>query len=103
MKIIAFITDDPLIILDCIRWCRYLVPFIALALIFTLLILIPQQWRHENQQRLYKQIKPGTLITTIHGLQGTVCHASENFIIIELVDGRKIEIVRQAVASIHHD
>ena len=103
MKIVALIVNDPLTILEGIRWLRYLVPFIALIIIFTFLILIPQQWRHESQQRLYRQIKPGTLITTIHGLKGIICQISENFIIIELDDGRKVEILRQAVASIHHD
>ena len=103
MKIITLIVSDPLVILDCIRWSKYLVPFIALAVIFILLIIIPQQWRQQQQLAVNKQIKPGTHIVTIHGLKGMVCHASENFIIIELDDGRKVEILRQAVASIHHE
>lgn len=103
MKIISLITSDPSFILASTRWGRALVPFVILTTIFTLLIIIPQQWRQQAQLALYKQITIGARVITTTGLQGKVLHTSENFIILELADGRKIEIVRQAIASVHHD
>lgn len=98
-----FIFEDTLFTLSLIGWCRAVIPVAALIFMCIMLIVVPQQWQSNNRAQINKALKPGTRITTIHGLAGNVCSVSENFIIMQLHDGRKIEIIRNTVASVSHE
>lgn len=89
--------------ITCLRFLRIALPFLTIGLVFFCFILQPQSHRLKSQESILKQLKKGTRITTVHGITGKVCQASENFIILELDDGRKIEIIRTVIAVIHHE
>jgi preprotein translocase YajC subunit len=103
MKLISYFFQDTLFTLTCIRWCHILLPAMTFAIICWLLIILPQHRKQQHQKQLVRHIKEGMYITTIHGISGIACAVSENFIILECSDGRKIEIVKQTIAVIHHE
>jgi preprotein translocase subunit YajC len=89
--------------LTCIRWLRIVLPLLVTSIVFLSFIILPQKNRLDKHDSIKKQLKNGVRITTVHGISGKVCDVSENFIILELDDGRKIEIIRSVIAIIHHE
>jgi preprotein translocase YajC subunit len=86
-----------------LRLIATIIPLITLVFSLYLLILIPQKQQQAAQQLLRKKLYVGSRISTHHGLSGTIYNLSDNFIILALDDGRKIEIVTPAIATIHHE
>lgn len=82
---------------------RITLPLLALCLGLFTFIIQPQARRIQAHNSTQKQVKTGMRVTTVHGITGKVCSVSENFIILELEDGRKIEIIRTIIAIIHHE
>jgi len=75
-------------------------PFIAVILIFYLLIIRPQNKKRKETEKMLGAIKKGDKIVTIGGIHGTVQSVKESTVIIKVDDNVKLEFLRSAVSSI---
>ena len=94
-------TPDPIILIISIA--RITLPIVALAFGVTILVVIPQYRKQETKKHKYSNMILGARITTFHGDHGVVDEMSENMIVIQHTDGRKIEITKQSIAHIHDE
>ncbi len=73
--------------------------FIALAVLFYLLVMRPQQKRQQSQAKLVADLKPGDKIITWSGIYGEVVNLDEETIVIRVESGTTIRVARMAVAQ----
>jgi preprotein translocase subunit YajC len=79
-----------------------LLPFVAVALAFWLLILRPAKQRRDAQTRLVASLAPGQRVMTAGGIFGTVRSVGDR-VALEVAPGMTIELVPQAIAEILPD
>lgn len=65
--------------------------------IFYLLILLPQQRRMKEHRALLDSLSPGDRVVTSGGLYGTVSRVEEEAILLEVAQGVKVRVAKQAV------
>jgi preprotein translocase subunit YajC len=75
-------------------------PFIAIILIFYLLIIRPQNKKRKETEKMHSGLKKGDKIVTIGGLYGTIQSVKETTVIIKADDNVKLEFLRSAISSI---
>jgi len=92
-------SPDPIILILSIA--RIALPIATLAFGVTILVVIPQLRLRENKKDKYRDLKAGIRITTFHGDHGIIDEITENSIVMQHNDGRKIEITKQSIARIH--
>jgi preprotein translocase subunit YajC len=76
-----------------------LLPFILIAVIFYFFIIRPQSKQRQALAQMIKNLKIGDKIATKGGIIGIVSQINETTFIIQLHDGTKMEILKQAVIS----
>ena len=77
-----------------------LLPFVAIALIFWLLLVRPQQRQRKQIAELQAALKVGDRIMLASGIFGTITATTEDRVHVEVADGVVIEVVRAAVGSV---
>ena len=92
-------TPDPIILIISIA--RIVLPIAALAFGVTVLVVMPQRRLKENKKHKYSNLVQGARVTTFHGDHGVVDAIEQNMVIVQHIDGRKIEITQQSIAHIH--
>ena len=75
-------------------------PFIAIAVIFYVLLIRPQRRRQLDQQRLIDSLEVGKEIVTAGGLYGTVTALDHDEVHMQIADGVEVRIAKRAVAGI---
>ena len=75
-------------------------PFIAIILIFYLLIIRPQNKKQKETQKMLAALKKGDKVVTIGGIHGVIQSVRESTVILKVDDGTKIEFSRSAISSI---
>ena len=75
-----------------------LIMFVAFILILWLFMIRPQQKRQKQEQEARDAMKKGDKIVTIGGLHGKIADVQENTFTIEIAEGVKIKIEKNAVA-----
>lgn len=75
------------------------VPFLAMAAIFYLLILRPQQKKQKEQKAMLEGLQKGDNIVTVGGIHGKIISVkNKNRVLVVQVDNNtKLEIERSAV------
>ena len=89
--------------IDYLKTLQQIIPAATIVVTFLLFVILPQRYHKQQQQQLFKKLRPGTCVKTLHGISGTIYSCAGNFIILELDDGRKIEILRQTIAAVAYD
>ena len=84
------------------HWNLFL-PIIFMILALVGLIIIPQKTKLKHSKLLQKKIEKGRGVTTQNGMRGTVHHVENNFVIVQLDNGRKIEIIKQGISTVNND
>lgn len=69
-----------------------------LLILFYLLLIRPQQQRARAQQRLMSSIGVGDRVVTIGGIVGTIVELRGDHVVVEMIDGARVEFLRQAVS-----
>jgi preprotein translocase subunit YajC len=77
-----------------------LLPFVAVALAFWLLILRPAKVRRDTQARLVASLAPGQRVMTAGGIFGTIRSVSDGRVRLEVAPGVTIDMVAQAIAEV---
>ena len=75
-------------------------PFILIAVIFYFFIIRPQSKQRQLLSEMIKNLENGDKVITKGGIIGKISDISENFIILELHDGTKIKILKNAIISL---
>jgi len=96
-------TQDSTLFILLITLGRLLLSLVMLGVGLAALILLPQHLHALHQKKLLAQIKPDALIVTRDRQRGRVCQMVDNLIILQLEDGRKIEISLDAVERVEHE
>ena len=81
----------------------YLLLFVAMAAIFYLLILRPQQRAKKAKAEMAQALEPGSEILTVGGIYGTVVALRESDFDLEIADGVIMKMDRRAIASVIRD
>lgn len=77
-----------------------LIPFIAVFVIFYLLIIRPQRKKQQKHMQMVNQLQPGDRIITTGGIYGTVMGVEKDKLELKIAANVKIEITKSAVAII---
>ena len=76
-----------------------LLPFVLLIAVLYFFIIRPQKKQQQALNKMRSDLKPGSKIITRGGIIGIVSFANSNTFIIELHDGTKVEILKDAIIS----
>ncbi|MDX8401285.1 MAG: preprotein translocase subunit YajC [Mariprofundaceae bacterium] len=77
-----------------------LVPLILIMVIFYFLLIRPQQKRLKQHRAMVESLKKGDRIITNGGIHGTITDVKDDFLKVEIADGVRIRLKRDAVASL---
>ena len=80
-----------------------LFPFLLLAVVFVVLIVLPARQRkkiQERQQAMQNSLTIGTPVMTTAGLHGTVAGLGEKTVDLQIAPGVVVTFARQAVLEI---
>ena len=77
-----------------------LLPVLMIAVVYFMMIR-PQQKKQKQWQSMLDQLKTGDRITTTGGMRGTIISLKDDSMILRVApDGLKIEVVKNAIASV---
>ena len=76
------------------------VPLIVIFVLFYFLLIRPQMKRAKEHRKLVEALSKNDEIVTTGGLLGKVTEVEESFITIEIADGVKVKVQRNAVTSL---
>ena len=77
-----------------------LLPIIAIALLFWLLIIRPQSRRQRALRELQTALTPGDQVMLSSGVYGLVENLTDDRVHLRVADGVTIEVARGAVANV---
>jgi len=77
-----------------------LIPLILIMLIFYFLLIRPQQKRAKEHRNMVESLKKGDKVLTNGGIFGSVTDVKDDFLKVEIADGVRIKIQRDAVAAL---
>ncbi|MDQ6974544.1 MAG: preprotein translocase subunit YajC [Mariprofundaceae bacterium] len=77
-----------------------LVPLIIIMVIFYFLLIRPQQKRAKEHRSMVESLSKGDKVITNGGIYGTVMDVKEGFLKVEIAEGVRIKIQREAVAAL---
>lgn len=80
-----------------------LLPIVAIAVIFWLLIIRPASRQRKQAAELQAALSVGDDVMLTSGIFGTIVGAGDDNLELEIAPGVVIEIVRGAVASVRRD
>lgn len=77
-----------------------LLPIVAIALIFWLLIVRPASRRQKEVARLQSGIDVGDRVMLSSGIYGVITATADDRVHVQIADGVVVEVARGAVASV---
>ncbi len=77
-----------------------LLPLVAIAAVFWLLLIRPAQRRRREQEQLVASLAPGQRIMTTAGLFGTLTAIRDEEVIVEVAPGVELEMLAVAIARV---
>lgn len=72
----------------------------AIAVVFYLLVIRPQQRQAKQQREMIASLEPGDSIVTIGGIFATIISVTEDRLRVEVADGSQLEIAPRAVGDL---
>ena len=76
-----------------------LLPLIAIAAVFYLLIILPQRRRQKATAELQASLEPGDEVMLTSGFFGRLRAVTDDRVTVELADGVLVQVARAAVAT----
>ena len=77
-----------------------LLPLVAIALLFWLLLIRPQQRRQKELARMQASLKVGDEVMLTSGIFGTLLETGDDHVRVEIADGVTVKVVRGAVGQV---
>jgi preprotein translocase subunit YajC len=75
-------------------------PLVAIALLFWLVLIRPAQRRQRALGQLQRAVTPGDEVMLTSGIYGTVRAIDDDTMMLEVADGVTVRVVRAAVGSV---
>jgi preprotein translocase subunit YajC len=76
------------------------VPLIVIFVLFYFLLIRPQMKRAKEHRKLVEALSKNDEIVTTGGLLGKVTDVEESFLTVEIAEGVKVKVQRNAVTSL---
>ena len=76
------------------------IPIILIFVLFYFLLIRPQTKRAKEHKQMVEALSKGDEVVTNGGILGRLVDIEESFLTIEIADGVKIRVQRQAVAAL---
>ena len=77
-----------------------LLPFILMFVVIYLFMILPQQKKMKAHKAMVEAIGKGDKIVTSSGFYGTVAKSEEDGLTIEIAEGVKVKMLRDAVSQV---
>jgi preprotein translocase subunit YajC len=77
-----------------------LAPMVLIFIVFWFLLIRPQQKKAKEHRAMVAALKRGDRVITNGGIHGQVSHVADDHLIVEIADGVKIKLAREAVSAI---
>ena len=77
-----------------------LLPLVAIALLFWLLIIRPASRRQKDQARMQSSIELGDQVMLTSGIFGTVTELTDDRLMVEVAPGVAIRVARGAIGNV---
>ncbi len=77
-----------------------LLPILGMFVIFYFLLIRPQQKRQKEMMKMVNALKKGDRVVTASGLYGTVAGLRDDVVVVEIADGVKVEMMKNAVTGV---
>ncbi len=74
-----------------------LAPLILIILVFYFLIIRPQQKKAKEHQAFLNNLKKGSRVVTNGGLHGRITSLTDTVVTMEIADGVKVKVNRNAI------
>jgi preprotein translocase subunit YajC len=75
-------------------------PFILIFVVMWFLLIRPQQKKAKEHRAMVAALKRGDRVVTNGGIYGQVSHVADDHLMVEIADGVKIKVVRDAIAAV---
>jgi preprotein translocase subunit YajC len=76
------------------------VPLIIIFVVFYLLLIRPQMKRAKDHKKMVEALAKGDEVVTQGGLLGRIVDLGENFVVVEVAEGVRVKVQKQAVATL---
>ena len=80
-----------------------LLPIVLIFVIFYFFIIMPQNKKQKETEKMISALKKGDKVITIGGIHGVVTSTKEKTVIVKVDDSTKIEFSRSAISSVETD
>jgi preprotein translocase subunit YajC len=77
-----------------------LLPLVAIALLFWLLIIRPASKRQKDQARMQSAVSEGEQVMLTSGIYGTVTELNDDRLSVEIAPGVVVRVARGAIGSV---
>ena len=77
-----------------------LLPVAGMLVIFYFLLIRPQSKRQKELRKMIDALKKGDRVVTASGLYGTVAGLRDDVVVVEIADGVKVEMLKNAVTAV---
>jgi preprotein translocase subunit YajC len=76
-------------------------PIVAIFVVFYFLLILPNQKRQKNLQKMIAALKNGDRVITSAGIHGTIISLKDDYVVIRVPpDQVKLEVLRSTVSNI---
>jgi preprotein translocase subunit YajC len=77
-----------------------LAPMVLIFVVFWFLLIRPQQKKAKEHRAVVAALKRGDRVVTSGGIYGQVTHVADDHLMVEIADGVKIKVVRDAISAV---
>jgi preprotein translocase subunit YajC len=76
------------------------IPFIAIFLIFYLLVIKPEKQKQNERKTRLANLKKNDEVITVGGIHGTVVNIKQTTIILRVDDNVKLEVDKESITTV---
>jgi preprotein translocase subunit YajC len=76
-----------------------LLPLILIFAVFYFLLILPQQRKQKQHQKLLNELQKGDRVVTTSGIYGTITNVKDHTVLLLIADGVKVEIEKGHVTN----
>jgi len=77
-----------------------LAPMVLIFVVFWFLLIRPQQKKAKEHRAVVAALKRGDRVVTSGGIYGQVTHVADDHLMVEIAEGVKIKVVRDAISAV---
>ncbi len=78
-----------------------ILPILLIFAIFYFLLFLPMQRQKKQQQKMLRELQPGSIVLTSGGIVGAIVTMDDDMLVLRVKpDNLKIQVARNSVASL---